>query len=244
MVNVAATDSGEGTGGPSARPPGARPPGARPPGAGPLAAGPLRAGPLASGAGPLRAGPAEAGPAEAEGEPEPAQPPAAAKSQATQPQAARWRGRRGRRLLTAAILAGLTGLLYAGYVARARSLGIDSDGASNVLQAWDMIHGNLLLRSWWLSDVSFYTTELPEYMLVELVHGVNPGVIYLATAATYTLLVLLAALLARGRATGTEGLVRVLVAVGIMLAPGPRISAGLLLSSPEHVGTGVPLLVI
>ena len=35
-----------------------------------------------------------------------------------------------------------------------------------------------------------------------------------------------------------------LVTVGIMLAPGPRATAGLLLSSPEHVGTGVPLLVI
>ena len=45
------------------------------------------------------------------------------------------------------------------------------DGSSNVLQAWDMLHGNLLLRNWWLSDVSFYTTELPEYMLVELVRG-------------------------------------------------------------------------
>ena len=127
---------------------------------------------------------------------------------------------------------------------RARSLGIDSDGASNVLQAWDMIHGNPLLRSWWLSDVSFYTTELPGYVLVELAHGLNPGDIYLAAAATYTLLVVLAAVLAKGRATGTEALLRVLVTVGIMLAPGPRGTASLLLSSPDHVGTGVPLLVI
>ncbi|MFI5063410.1 MAG: hypothetical protein ACHP9Z_05465 [Streptosporangiales bacterium] len=204
VVNVAATNSGDGTGGPSA------------------------------------------GPAEAEAEaglaPEPA-PPAAAAANSRAP--ASWlRGRRGRRWLTAAILAALTGLLYACYVARARSLGIDSDGASNVLQAWDMIHGNPLLRSWWLSDVSFYTTELPEYVLVELAHGLNPGDVYLATAATYTLLVLLAAVLAKGRATGTEALLRVLVTVGIMLAPGPRTTAGLLLSSPEHVGTGVPLLLI
>ena len=200
VVNVAATNSGDGTGGPSA-------------------------------------GPAEAGLA-----PEPAQPAAAAGQ--SRVRASRVLGRRGRRWLTAAILAALTGLLYVCYVARARSLGIDSDGASNVLQAWDMIHGNPLLRSWWLSDVSFYTTELPEYVLVELARGLNPGDIYLAAAATYTLLVLLAAVLAKGRATGTGALLRVLITVGIMLAPGPRATAGLLLSSPEHVGTGVPLLVI
>jgi len=31
---------------------------------------------------------------------------------------------------------------------------VDADGAGNVLQAWDMLHGNPLLRGWWLSDVS------------------------------------------------------------------------------------------
>jgi hypothetical protein len=149
-----------------------------------------------------------------------------------------------RRPLTVAILFALVCLLYVAYLEQARSLGSDSDGASNVLQAWDMLHGNLLLRGWWLSDVSFYTTELPEYMLVELVHGLHAGDIYLAAGATYTLLVVLAAVLAKGRAAGTEGLVRVLIAAGIMLAPGVRGSAGLLLSSPDHVGTQVPLLLI
>ena len=41
---------------------------------------------------------------------------------------------------------------------------ISSDGGSNALEAWDMLHGNLLLHGWTLTDVSFYTTELPEYM--------------------------------------------------------------------------------
>jgi hypothetical protein len=130
-------------------------------------------------------------------------------------------------------------LLYAAYLGQSRSLGIDADGASNVLQAWDMLHGNPLLRGWWLSDVSFYTTELPEYMLVELARGLNPGVIHAAAAATYTALLALAVLLAKGRATGTAGLLRVLIAGGIMLAPGPGV-----LSSPNHTGTQVPLLLI
>ncbi len=151
-----------------------------------------------------------------------------------------WRSRP----LLAAALACVVVLLYIAYLGQARSLGTDSDGASNVLQAWDMLHGNLLLHGWWLSDVSFYTTELPEYMLVELVRGMNAGVIPAAAAATYTLLVLLAALVARGTATGSEGLIRALIAGGIMLAPGAPVDAGTLLSSPDHVGTMVPLLLI
>jgi len=70
----------------------------------------------------------------------------------------------------------------------------DSYGAVFTLQAWDMLHGNLLLHGWWLSDVSFYTTELPEYMLVDLVRGLNPDVVHVAAAITFTLLLLLAGL--------------------------------------------------
>ena len=70
-----------------------------------------------------------------------------------------------------------------------------SAGAANALQAWDMLHGNLLLRGWTVSDVSFYTTELPEYMGVELIRGLGSDVVHVA-ALTYTLLVLLAGLLA------------------------------------------------
>ena len=65
-----------------------------------------------------------------------------------------------------------------------------------------MLHGNPLLRGWVLSDVSFYTTELPQYMLIELVRGVSPDVTHIAGALTYTILVLLAARLAKGSATG------------------------------------------
>src|ERR1700684_3085508 len=72
------------------------------------------------------------------------------------------------------------------------------------LQGQDMLHGNLLLHGWTLSDVSFYTTEVPQYMLVELVHGLNGDTVHVAAALSYTGIVLLAGLLARGRATGRE----------------------------------------
>src|SRR5580658_51926 len=95
--------------------------------------------------------------------------------------------------------------LFIAYLGQARTMPTMSDGASQALQAWAMLHGNLLLHGWSLSDVSFYTTELPEYMLVELIRGLTPDVVHIAAALTYTLLVLLSGLLAKGTATGREG---------------------------------------
>jgi hypothetical protein len=128
------------------------------------------------------------------------------------------------------------------YLRLARTLTVDSDGASQALQAWDMLHGNVLLHGWWLSDVSFYTTELPEYILVELVRGLNEDVVHVAAALTYTLVLLVAVLLAKGTATGRAGLARVLIAVGIMVAPQLTSGVETLISSPDHIGTSVPVL--
>src|SRR5271167_1494049 len=78
-------------------------------------------------------------------------------------------------------------LLFAAYLAQsARGTYVTSDGASNALQAWAMLHGNLLLHGWTMSDVSFYTTELPEFMLVEAVRGLGPEVVHICAALTYT----------------------------------------------------------
>jgi hypothetical protein len=118
-----------------------------------------------------------------------------------------------------------------------------SDGASNALEAWDLLHGNWLLHGWTLTDVSFYPTELPEYAVLELARGLNPGAVHAAAALTYTLLVLAAALLARGGARGREGWARALIAAGIMVAPQLGDGVHLLLAQPDHVGTQVPLLV-
>ncbi len=152
------------------------------------------------------------------------------------------RSRRLRRWGTAAVWALGVIAAFACYLLLARTRAVNSDGASNALQAWDMLHGNPLLRGWSLSDVSFYATELPQYMLVELVRGLNQDVVHVAAAMTYTLAVLLAALLARGDATGRQALVRVLITVGIMLAPQLASGVNILLSSPDHIGTSVPVM--
>ena len=140
------------------------------------------------------------------------------------------------------------GLLVAGtglftlYLRQSLIAPFNADGASVMLQAQAMLHGNVLLSGWWTADVSFYTTELPEYMLVVLFRGLRPDVVHICGALSYTLTVLLAALLARGRATGRAGLVRALLAAGILLAPGILGGTHVFLENPDHAGTAVPIL--
>jgi hypothetical protein len=143
----------------------------------------------------------------------------------------------------AAVVVAAAAVLFFCYWRQSLSAPLSSDGSGNVLQAWAMLHGNLLLHNWWVSDVSFYTTELPQYLLIEFFAGLGPWVVHIGAAMTYTLLVLLAAALAKGRARGREGLGRALLAGGIMLAPQLN-ATSILLLSPDHTGTTVPLLVI
>jgi hypothetical protein len=121
---------------------------------------------------------------------------------------------------------------------------VNSDGAGLVWQAWATLHGNVLLHGWWATDVSFYTTELPEYVAVTAVAGFRPEVVHICSALTYTALVLLAAFVARGRARGAEALVRALLAAGLILAPQPTGPTLVILGNPDHVGTGVPVLLL
>jgi hypothetical protein len=126
---------------------------------------------------------------------------------------------------------------------QARQLGTQSDGAAMVLESWAMLHGNLLLHGWHLADVSFYTTELPEYMLVELVIGLHPGVVQICAALTYTLLVVLAAAVAYGArpADARTAAVRAGITVAVMVGP-TLAAASVLLNDPDHTGTAVPVL--
>ena len=163
---------------------------------------------------------------------------------ARQPTAGETRRVRLARWTWPAALAVAAVVLFLCYLRLSRTVPNGSDGADQALQAWDMLHGNWLLRGWTVGDVSYYTTELPEYMVVELIRGLGPDVIHVAAAVTYTLLVLLAALLAKGRATGREGVIRALIASGILLTPQLGHGIALLIQQPDHIGTQVPLLVI
>ncbi len=144
--------------------------------------------------------------------------------------------------LRAALVVLAASVLFFCYWRQSQLAPVSSDGSANILQAWDMLHGNVLLHDWHVSDVSFYTTELPQYVLIEALLGLGPWVVHVAAAMTYTLLVLLGAFLAKGNARGAAGTARALLAAGLMLAP--QLSASqILLLSPNHTGTAVPLLV-
>ena len=147
-----------------------------------------------------------------------------------------------RRWPAVAVMAGIAVLFYCAQ-RQARQMGVQSDGAAMELEAWAMLHGNLLLHGWYLADVTFYTTELPEYMLAEMVRGLNPDVARLCAALTYTLLVVLAAALAYGARPGDKrtAAVRAGITVAVMLGP-TAATTRTLLNDPDHTGTAVPIL--
>jgi hypothetical protein len=133
-------------------------------------------------------------------------------------------------------------LLFLCFLRLSQTQPVTSDPATIALQAWDILHGNLLLSGWNLADVSFYTIDIPEYVLIEAVRGLGPQDVHIAAALTYTLLIVLTSLLAKGNKTGREGLVRALIAAGIMIAPQVGPGVFLVLLAPDHTATGVLVL--
>ena len=133
-------------------------------------------------------------------------------------------------------------VLFWCYLRQAQTYQLNVDPAGQALQAWDMLHGNLLLRGWWLGDVSFYTVELPLNMIIEMIVGLRPVEISILAALIYTAVVLLTALLAKGSARGREGVVRALLGGGILLAPSLVLGTRVLMQGPDHLGTAVPIL--
>ncbi len=165
-----------------------------------------------------------------------------AASQAAQPAGPDGAGRQRWAWIGGTILA--AAVLTFCYLRIAGATQVTSDGAGLVLEAQSILHGNVLLHGWWASDVTFYTTEMPEYVLVTFFAGLRPEVVHICSAVTYTLLVLLAAYVARGRARGAEGVVRALLAGGVILVPQPTGPTQVLLGGPDHVGSAVPILVL
>jgi hypothetical protein len=148
---------------------------------------------------------------------------------------------RARLLWAGALVVAAVALFWCNLL-QSRTAAVNSDAAGMVLQGWDMMHGNLLLHGWFVADVSFSTFELPVEGLVAVIHGLGPDVAHISAAIVYTLLVLSAALLARGTARGAEGIVRAVLAGGILVAPGYNPGTHVLLLAPDHTGIGVPIL--
>jgi hypothetical protein len=155
----------------------------------------------------------------------------------------RWVGRHPR-YAWAAALAIVALALSLCYLREAQTLQLGADPTAQVLQAWQMWHGNPLLRGWWLGDVNFYTVELPMNVVIEMVHGLKPNDVYIGAGLVYAAVVLLTAVLARGNARGWEGVVRALLGAGIMLAPSLVYGTRVLMQGPDHMGTMIPILLM
>jgi hypothetical protein len=153
-------------------------------------------------------------------------------------------GRGWRRWKVAAGVTLAGAALFCAYLRLSGTSAVNSDSSNILLMAWDMLHGNVLLHGWYMSDVSFYSTELPQYALLESFLGLHPETAHVAAAMTYTLSVLLAVLLARRGESGRAALSRMLLAGGIMVAPQLGVGVYALDMAVGHIGTSVPLLLI
>src|SRR5258705_2340277 len=147
-----------------------------------------------------------------------------------------------RRLLAAVAAALAVALLFLAYLHVSRTYPENSDESNDLLMAWDMLHGNVLLHGWYLSDVSFVTTELPQYALLVWLFGLHTDTAHIAAAMTYTLVVIFSVLLARGRVSRREALPPMLLTAALVFAPHLGVGVFVLLLSLGHIGTAAPPL--
>jgi hypothetical protein len=73
---------------------------------------------------------------------------------------------------------------------------MNSDGANIALQGWDMLHGHLLLHGWITADASYYTFEVPQLAMAELLFGLTSLAAHIVSALTYAIVTALAVALA------------------------------------------------
>ncbi len=121
---------------------------------------------------------------------------------------------------------------------------VTSDAANNALQAWDMLHGHLLLHGWIIGDATYYTFDLPVLALTELFFGLSNLTSHVASALTYLIVTVIAVALALAGSRGLARVARCGVVVLVLTAAFlVESSTPYLLGAPDHTGTSVFLLV-
>ena len=134
-------------------------------------------------------------------------------------------------------------VLFAFFLRISLSFAMDSDGANNALQGWDLLHGHLLLHGWILGDATYYTLELPLYAITEGLAGLSLTTCHVVSALTYLIVAAGAVLLAMADSKGVSRAARgaaVIAVLGSPLLTGQGVS--LLLSEPDHTGTSAIIL--
>ncbi len=155
----------------------------------------------------------------------------------------RHRRRDARRLAGPGLFLLVLALLFTAYLRLSRTYPENSDEANILLMASDMLHGNVLLSGWSVSDVPFISTELPETALLVRLFGLHLNTAHIAAAFTYTVVVGAAMLLAAsGPRAVSSRVIRMAIVVAIMLAPQPGVGVFVLVFSVGHIGTAAPVL--
>jgi hypothetical protein len=154
----------------------------------------------------------------------------------TRPAARRWQA------AAAWIAGGL--VLFAFFLRISLSERVDSDGANSALQAWDLVHGHLMLHGWIFGDATFYAFELPLNGIIELLFGMGNLAVHIGSALTYLIVTACAVALAMTSSRGPARVVRCAVVVAVLAVPllaAPSVLV--LLEEPDHIGTSMFLLV-
>jgi hypothetical protein len=133
-------------------------------------------------------------------------------------------------------------VLFDAYLHVSKTYMENSDEANILLMAHDMLHGNFFLSGWNTSDVPFITTELPEIAVLIGLFGLHLNTAHIAAALTYTIVIAVAMLLAKGRSRGPQAIMRMALVLAIMLAPQPGIGVFVLVFSVGHIGTAAPVM--
>src|SRR5215469_7796926 len=71
-------------------------------------------------------------------------------------------------------------VLFVAYVRLSRTYPENSDEANILLMADDMLHGNILLHGWSVSDVPFISTELPQMAVLVGIFGLALNTAHIA----------------------------------------------------------------
>ena len=134
-------------------------------------------------------------------------------------------------------------VLFAVLLRSSLSVPMNSDGANQALQAWDMLHGHVLLPGWIIGDASVYTFEVPLYAIIELFFGLTRMIFHLEAALVYLIVAAFCVALASTDSRGPARAARCAIVVAVLAAPiATQQGASILLAQPNHTGTSAFLL--
>jgi hypothetical protein len=131
-------------------------------------------------------------------------------------------------------------ILFAFFVRIALSVPVNSDTANNALQAWDMLHGNVLLHSWVIGDATYYTFDLPVIAIAEAFFGMSAVAVHVAVAITFLIVAVLAMAIARLDSRGAATAIRCGVVIAVLT--GGLADSFIFLLKPDHAATSAFLL--